>query len=140
MDSNDSASVPNPSPAERIGFIGLGIMGRPMAANLARAGFEVLAFNRTRERAEELAAEVDNVTVAASPAEAGSAGVVISMVPDAPEVEAVLLGDGGAATALEPGALCIDMSTIAPRSALAIGELQPGDRLRIETPGGGGDG
>ena len=108
--------------AERIGFIGLGIMGRPMAANLARAGFEVLAWNRTRERAEELAAEFDNVTVAASPAEAGSAGIAISMVPDAPEVEAVLLGEDGAVDGLPEGGLAVDMSTIPPTASRAIGE------------------
>ena len=108
--------------AERLGFIGLGIMGRPMAANLARAGFEVIAWNRTRERAEELAAEFDNVTVAASPAEAGSAGIAISMVPDVPEVEAVLLGEDGAVHGLPEGGLAVDMSTIPPTASRAIGE------------------
>ena len=122
MASNDSASVPNPSPADRIGFIGLGIMGRPMAANLARAGFEVLAWNRTRERAEELAAEHENVTVASTAAEAAVAGIAISMVPDVPEVEAVLLGEDGAADGLPEGGLAIDMSTIAPTASRSIGE------------------
>jgi 3-hydroxyisobutyrate dehydrogenase-like beta-hydroxyacid dehydrogenase len=107
--------------AEKVGFLGLGIMGRPMAANLARAGFEVVAWNRTRERAEELAAEHDNVTVAASAAEAAAAGIAISMVPDIPEVEAVLLGEGGAADGLPGGGLAIDMSTIAPTASRSIG-------------------
>ena len=106
----------------RIGFIGLGIMGRPMAANLARAGFEVLAFNRTRERAEELAAEHDNVMVARTAAEAAAAGIAISMVPDVPEVEAVLLGPDGAADGLPEGGLAVDMSTIPPTASRAIGE------------------
>jgi 3-hydroxyisobutyrate dehydrogenase-like beta-hydroxyacid dehydrogenase len=108
--------------AERIGFLGLGIMGRPMAANLARAGFEVLAWNRTRERADELAAEVDGVTAVATAAEAGAAGIAISMVPDVPEVEEVLLGDGGAADGLPDGGLAVDMSTIAPTASRSIGK------------------
>jgi 3-hydroxyisobutyrate dehydrogenase len=107
--------------AERIGFLGLGIMGRPMAANLARAGFEVVAWNRTRERAEELAAEHDNVTVASTAAEAAAAGIAISMVPDVPEVEEVLLGPDGAADGLPGGGLAIDMSTIAPTASRSIG-------------------
>ncbi|CAN5223936.1 hypothetical protein BH20ACT20_BH20ACT20_02050 [soil metagenome] len=70
----------------RVAFLGLGIMGAPMAANLARAGFEVTAWNRTAEKAEALAAGHEGVTVAASPAEAAAAaGTVISMVPDTPE-------------------------------------------------------
>ena len=76
----------------KVAFLGLGIMGAPMAANLARGGIEVVAWNRTRERAEELAAEHDSVTVADTAADAASqAGVAISMVPDVPEVEEVLL-------------------------------------------------
>ncbi len=122
MDSNDSASVPNHSRHERIGFLGLGIMGRPMAANLARAGFDVMAWNRTRERAEELAGEFPNVTVAGSAAEAAAAGIAISMVPDVPEVEEVLLGSDGAAEGLPGGGLAIDMSTIAPTASRAIGK------------------
>ncbi len=109
------------SPGE-IGFLGLGIMGRPMAANLARAGFSVRAWNRTPSRAEELAEEHDNVTVAKSAAEAAGAGIVISMLPDSPEVEAVLLGEDGAAEGLPESGLAIDMSTIAPTASRAIGE------------------
>ena len=106
--------------AEKVGFLGLGIMGRPMAANLARAGFEVSAWNRTRERAEGLASEFDNVTVADTAAEAAAAGIAISMVPDVPEVEAVLLGPDGAAEGLPGGGLAIDMSTIAPTASRSI--------------------
>lgn len=105
-----------------VGFLGLGIMGRPMAANLALAGFSVRAWNRTRARAEELAEEHGNVTVAGSAAEAAGAGVVISIGPDAPEVEEVLLGEGGAAEGLPKGGLAIDMSTLAPTASRAIGE------------------
>jgi len=100
----------------RVAFLGLGIMGRPMAENLRAAGFELVVWNRTRERAEEFGGEV-----AASPAEAAAAaGVAISMVPDVPEVERVLLGEGGAAKGLARGGLCIDMSTIAPSASRSI--------------------
>ena len=107
----------------KVAFLGLGIMGAPMAANLARAGIEVVAWNRTRERAEELAAEHDSVTVADTAADAArQAGVAISMVPDVPEVEEVLLGEGGAADGLGDGGLAIDMSTIAPTASRSIAE------------------
>lgn len=113
---------PEPSPA-RVAFLGTGIMGAPMAASLAEAGFEVIAFNRTPSRARELAASHPRIAVAASAAEAAraSTGLVVSMVPDGPDVEAVLLGEGGAAEGLAAGALAIDMSTIAPASSRAIG-------------------
>ncbi|MEA2288640.1 MAG: 3-hydroxyisobutyrate dehydrogenase, partial [Solirubrobacteraceae bacterium] len=88
---------------ERVGFIGLGIMGSRMAANLRRAGFELVVFNRTRERAEAWAAE-HGATVAATPAEVGRrSDVVITMVVDGPQVEAMLLGPGGVAEAASPG-------------------------------------
>ncbi len=113
---------------ERIAFLGLGIMGRPMATNLAAAGIEVVAWNRTAERAEQLAAEQAGVSVAASPEEAArAAGAAITMVPDVPEVEAVLLGTGGAADGLGPGGLAIDMSTISPTASRSIG-LRLGER------------
>jgi 3-hydroxyisobutyrate dehydrogenase-like beta-hydroxyacid dehydrogenase len=104
-----------------VAFLGLGIMGAPMAASLARAGVELTVWNRTAAKAERFAAE-HRVAVAGSPAQAAAgAEAAITMVVDAPEVEEVLLGAGGAAGALAPGALCIDMSTIAPTAALAIG-------------------
>src|SRR5215212_9143467 len=107
--------------AGRIAFCGLGIMGGPMAANLARAGFELSVYTRTREKAERFASE-HRATAAGSPREAAEgASTVITMVPDAPEVEEVLLGETGAAHGLEQGALAIDMSTIAPTAARAIG-------------------
>jgi len=115
--------VADPSPARRVAFLGLGIMGAPMAASLARAGFEVVAWNRTPGKAEALASEHENVTVADSAAEAAArAGVAISMVPDAPEVEQVLLGHGGAAEGLPEGGLAIDMSTIAPTASRSIAD------------------
>ncbi|MGI8804448.1 MAG: NAD(P)-dependent oxidoreductase [Thermoleophilaceae bacterium] len=113
---------------ERVGFIGLGIMGARMAANLCRAGFEVIAWNRTRARAEELA-QAHGARVAASAAEAaGASDATITMVVDAPQVEEVLFGPGGVAEGLTEGALAIDMSTIAPSASRAIAK-----RLRAES-------
>ena len=98
-------------------------MGAPMAASLAREGIEVVAWNRTAEKAEALAGEFDNVTVAGSPAEAAAAaGTVITMVPDAPQVEEVLFGEGGAAEGLGEGGLAIDMSTVSPAASRGFGE------------------
>ena len=106
---------------ERVAFLGLGIMGSRMAANLCRRGFEVIAWNRTRARAEELA-EAHGAHVATTPAEAAQrADAVITMVVDAPEVEQVLFGEAGAASTLAEGSLCIDMSTIAATTSRAIG-------------------
>jgi 3-hydroxyisobutyrate dehydrogenase-like beta-hydroxyacid dehydrogenase len=105
---------------ERVAFLGLGIMGRPQAANVCRAGFDLTVWNRTRERAESFSEEHRGVEVADSPAEAArGADVVISMVPDGPEVEEVLFA---AADGMAEGALAIDMSTIAPTTSRSIGE------------------
>jgi 3-hydroxyisobutyrate dehydrogenase-like beta-hydroxyacid dehydrogenase len=107
---------------DKVAFLGLGIMGSRMAANLCRAGFEVHAWNRTRARAEELATE-HGAVVADSPKEAAAAaGIAITMVVDSPEVEAVLFGSDGAAEGLGDGGLAIDMSTIAPSASRAIAD------------------
>jgi 3-hydroxyisobutyrate dehydrogenase len=107
---------------ERVAFCGLGIMGGPMAANLARAGFELSVWTRTSEKADRFASE-HGARSAATPAEAAAgADAVITMVPDSPEVDSTLFGGDGAARALEGGGLAIDMSTIAPSAARAIGE------------------
>ncbi len=105
-----------------VGFIGLGIMGSRQAANLARAGFDLVVYNRTREKADEWAA-THGGTVAATPREvAEQAEIVISMVVDAPQVESVLLGDpDGAVHGAGEGSLFVDMSTIAPTQTRAIG-------------------
>jgi 3-hydroxyisobutyrate dehydrogenase len=121
---------------ERVAFCGLGIMGGPMAANLARAGYELSVYTRTREKADRFAAEHDGATAAGSPREAAEgASTVITMVPDAPEVEEVLLGEQGAIHGLGDGALAIDMSTIAPTAARAIGERLDDDGVAfLEAP------
>jgi len=104
-----------------VGFIGLGIMGSRMAANLRRAGNELTVFNRTRETAEQWAAEHGG-QVASSPREvAERADVVITMLVNGAQVEDALLGDGGAVDAAREGALFVDMSTIAPADARRLG-------------------
>jgi 3-hydroxyisobutyrate dehydrogenase-like beta-hydroxyacid dehydrogenase len=120
---------------ERVAFCGLGIMGGPMAANLAKAGFGLSVYTRTREKAERFASE-HGAEAAATPREAAEgAAAVITMLPDAPEVEEVLLGEQGAAHGLEENALAIDMSTIAPTAAKAIGERLAEDRIAfLEAP------
>ena len=116
--------TPYASPCDhpgRVGFVGLGIMGSRMAANLARAGHELTVFNRTRSTAEAWAA-AHGGTVAASPADVGAAAdIVISMVVDGDQVRRVLLGDEGVAQGAVEGTLCVDMSTIAPAQTRAIG-------------------
>ena len=108
---------------ERVAFVGLGIMGGPMARNLREAGFELSVYTRTREKAERFAAE-HGARAAATPAEAAEgADAFITMVPDAPQVEEVLFGDGGAAAALGDDALVVDMSTTSPSASHAIAEL-----------------
>jgi 3-hydroxyisobutyrate dehydrogenase-like beta-hydroxyacid dehydrogenase len=93
-----------------VGFVGLGNMGRHMARNLLEAGHAVTAFNRTRSRAEELAA--DGATVADSIAEACAPGILITVVSDDAAVEDVVYRDGGALAALAKGAIHVSMSTI----------------------------
>ncbi len=99
--------------AQSIGFIGLGIMGQPMAMNLVKAGHKVAVFNRTRSKAEAL--EKAGARVATSPAEAArEADVVISIVSDSAAAEEVILGKDGALEGLRAGAIVIDSSTISP--------------------------
>ncbi|MGQ9612287.1 MAG: NAD(P)-dependent oxidoreductase [Chloroflexus sp.] len=102
--------------SERIGFIGLGIMGRGMAANILRAGFSLTVWNRTPGRADELVAA--GAQVATSPADlAARSDIVISCVSDTPDVEAVLFGPQGVIEGARAGMLVIDMSTISPQGA-----------------------
>jgi 3-hydroxyisobutyrate dehydrogenase-like beta-hydroxyacid dehydrogenase len=106
-----------------VGFLGLGIMGSRMAANLQRNGFAVTAWTRTAGKAQAWADEHEGARAAATPADAAAgADLVISMVVDGAQVEAVLLGEHGAATSAAEQTLFIDMSTIAPADARRIGE------------------
>jgi 3-hydroxyisobutyrate dehydrogenase-like beta-hydroxyacid dehydrogenase len=106
---------------ERVGFLGLGIMGSRMAANVARAGFPLTVWTHTPGKAERWAAEHGAAAVA-TPAEAAEkSDILISMVVDGEQVASVLLGEGGAIEAAHPGLLCVDMSTIAPPDTRRIG-------------------
>jgi 3-hydroxyisobutyrate dehydrogenase-like beta-hydroxyacid dehydrogenase len=117
--------------SERIGFVGLGIMGSRQAANLARAGHELTVFNRTRATAAAWVAEHGG-TVAESPAAVGAASdIVISMVVDGDQVREVLLGEEGVGQGAAPGVLCVDMSTIAPAQTRAIGAELAARGLRM---------
>ncbi len=123
----------------RIGFIGLGIMGRPMAENLLEAGFSLTVHNRTRSK-ERLLADA-GATVAASAAEvAARSDVVITMVPDTPDVEAALLGPHGVHEAARPGLLVVDMSTISPEREREMATIfrEKGCEL-LDAPVTGGD-
>ena len=101
------------SSVKKIGFIGLGIMGKPMAKNLLKAGFELTVYNRSRPPVEELVSE--GATDASSAAAcAGQADVVVTMLPDSPDSEMVILGNDGALSGAREGAVIVDMSSIAP--------------------------
>ena len=114
---------------ERVAFLGLGIMGEPMAANLVQAGFEVTVWNRTATRAGDFASRYGAHPAPTPMAAAENCDVTITMVPDGPEVEQVLFGDRGAAQGMRHGSLAIDMSTIAPRDSVRIGERLQNDGI-----------
>jgi 2-hydroxy-3-oxopropionate reductase len=124
---------------ERIGFIGLGIMGKPMAANLAAAGYPLTVHSRSRGPVDELA-EL-GATSAGSPREVAAASdVVITMLPDSPDVEAVVLGPDGVAEGIAAGALFVDMSTISPAVSRAIAAtLAERDVEAVDAPVSGGE-
>ena len=107
---------------ERVGWIGLGIMGSRQAANLRRAGYELTVYNRTRETADAWAQE-HGATVADTPAEvARRSDIVFTMVVDGAQVEHVLLGEHGVVEGAQEGLLCVDMSTIGPSETRHLGE------------------
>lgn len=104
----------------RVGFIGLGLMGLPMARNVLRAGYELTVYNRTAARAEPLVAE--GARQAATPAEvAHRSDVVVTMVTDSPDVEAVVAGEHGLLGGAVAGMTWIDMSTISPGVTRRLG-------------------
>jgi len=126
--------------AERLGFVGLGIMGKPMARNLLQAGFAVTVHSRGRGPVEELIAE--GASQGSSPADvARTADVVITMLPDTPDVGAVLLGEGdGVLAAAAPGSLVIDMSTIDPGRARSFASaLDQKGIAMLDAPVSGGE-
>ncbi len=127
--------------AERahIGFIGLGIMGAPMAANLIRAGFDVTGYNRSPARTERLVAAGGRGAADIAGA-VRDADVVATMVPDSPDVRSVLADPGGVFENAPPGALIIDFSTIRPDVAAALA-AEAGERgfRMLDAPVSGGE-
>ena len=125
--------------AEKVGFIGLGIMGGPMAHNLIEAGYDLVVYNRPSEKAEELAAEGAEV-VDSYKEVAEQCDVIITMLPDSPQVEEVLAGEGGVFEAVREGTLIVDMSTISPVVTRGLAE-QAEERgvSMVDAPVSGGD-
>lgn len=122
-----------------VGFVGLGIMGMPMARNLLRAGHEVVVLDILPAPVEELVA--DGATTAATPREVAAAtDVMITMLPDSPEVEAVYLGPDGVLAAARAGWLAIDMSSISPRVARELAtRAEAAGAEMLDAPVSGGD-
>jgi 3-hydroxyisobutyrate dehydrogenase-like beta-hydroxyacid dehydrogenase len=119
----------------RVAFLGLGIMGSRMAANLARAGFELTVWNRTSSRAKAFSAE-HGAKVAPTPAAAASASdAVVTMVVDGPQVEHVLLGPDGVVEGSPDGLLCVDCSTIGPAATRSIADrLESRGAAMVDAP------
>lgn len=126
---------------KQIAFLGLGMMGGPMTANLARSGLQVMAWNRTPDRPGVEVAASGGAQVVSSIQEAvSSAEVIFTCVGDVPDVEAVILGSEGAAAFARSGTLVVDMSTIGPVAARKIGaELQQRNLRFLDAPISGGD-
>jgi 2-hydroxy-3-oxopropionate reductase len=124
---------------ERIGLIGLGIMGKPMARNLLKAGYALTVYDRSPASIAELAAAGARGAHSAREV-AGASDIVIIMVPDSPDVEAVVLGENGVLDGAHDDLLIIDMSTIAPAAARRVADAA---RLRgcqmLDAPVSGGD-
>ena len=124
--------------SKRVGFVGLGTMGLAMAANARRAGFDVSAWNRTPGRAAELAELGVNLADSAA-AVAAASDIVITIVSDTPDVEAVLFAEQGVAAGAKPGALVIDMSTISPSATRDFASrLAKQDVAMLDAPVSGG--
>lgn len=124
--------------SERIGFIGLGIMGRGMAANLLKAGFELTVWNRTATRMQDLVAQ--GAHAGADPADvAARSDIIITCVSDTPDVKTVILDEQGVIHGARPGALVIDCSTISPQATREIADaLRAKGVFMLDAPVSGG--
>ncbi len=122
-----------------IGFIGLGIMGRPMSKNLLSAGYPLVVYTRTKSKIEEM--EKLGAKGAASPKDVASeSDVVITMLPDSPEVEEVILGENGVIEGIRPETVVIDMSSIDPVVTRKVGaELAQKGANMLDAPVSGGE-
>jgi 2-hydroxy-3-oxopropionate reductase len=125
--------------AEKVGFIGLGIMGKPMARNLIRAGYDLVVHNRSPGPVEELSGE--GAEAAGGPREvAQNSDIIITMLPDSPHVREVVAGENGVLEGINEGSLVVDMSTISPvvTQELAAEAKKKGASM-IDAPVSGGD-
>jgi 3-hydroxyisobutyrate dehydrogenase len=122
-----------------LGFIGLGIMGGPMAGHIVRAGYPLTVYNRTRSRTKEL--EAQGARVADSPSELASISeIVITMVSDSPDVEAVIAGPAGVLSGIRAGSVVVDMSTASPEIERRLDrQLRERDCGLVDAPVSGGD-
>jgi len=125
--------------SDSVGFIGLGIMGRPMARNLRRAGHALCVHARRADSVEPLVAA--GASACTSPAEvARQAGIVFSMVADTPDVEQVILGPNGVLEGVRPGSVVVDMSTISPSTTRDMAErLRERGAEMLDAPVSGGE-
>jgi 2-hydroxy-3-oxopropionate reductase len=122
---------------ERIGFIGLGIMGKPMALHLLKAGYSLSVLEKNKASAELVSAGAHAFSTNKAVAE--NADIVITMLPNSPEVEEVVLGNDGVIEGLNEGALLVDMSSIAPGTAIKIYHtLQQKGIASLDAPVSGG--
>jgi 2-hydroxy-3-oxopropionate reductase len=122
----------------KLGFIGLGVMGTPMAAHLAAAGHDVSGFDLNPDARAKLEAAGGRAAADVADAVAG-AEVVITMLPDHPQVEQVVLAPGGVLDAVAPGTLLADMSTIRPETSIAVAEAGAAKGIRVlDAPVSGG--
>jgi 2-hydroxy-3-oxopropionate reductase len=124
---------------QKIGFIGLGIMGKPMCRNLLKAGYQLTVYSRTAANVEAVTRH--GATYAASPAAVAEASeLVITMVPDSPQVREVILGEAGVIHGAKPGLYVVDMSSIAPLASREIGaELAKVGARFLDAPVSGGE-
>jgi len=123
----------------RVGFIGLGIMGKPMAKNLLRAGFPIVAYDLKKDAVEDLV-KAGALAASSSKEAAGKADVIITMLPDSPEVREVILGKDGVIQGIKPGSVVIDMSSINPLVTQEIaGALKAKGVEMLDAPVSGGE-
>jgi len=123
----------------RIGFIGLGIMGRPMALNLIKAGFSVTVYNRTAAKCKPLV-DAGAVSVNSPREVAQSSDVVITIVSDTPDVESVLFGENGISSGLREAQIVIDMSSISPSATQRYAEQLREQKVEmLDAPVTGGE-
>lgn len=122
-----------------IGFIGLGIMGRPMTHNLNKAGYPLVVFDLNKESVKEIVG-IGAKEAPSSAQVASQAGLIITMLPDSPDVETAYLGSGGVLEGVKPGTILVDMSSISPTMAIKVAkEAEKKGCKMLDAPVSGGD-